>query len=105
MKPRNVVWCPRGKHRLAWLETDESGSLVVAVTAVGPGLLHASMELQRFSVTQITDMGDLSNLMVGCACGARWSLDLAPVLDGTRQELRRITGDNFSGVSFDRPRH
>lgn len=99
--PRNVVWCPRSRHRLAWLEAEPDGTLIVGAAAVSPGRQRLTSGHLRVRAADLEDTAG-ETVMVGCACKKRWSLDLVLVLRGVEQQLHRITGDEFPGVSFDR---
>lgn len=108
MKPRNVVWCARSRHRLAWLEADPCGALVVVAQVVAPGRDHGSRTPVRMSETQVRgddplDPFETLVIETTCPCGDRFSLDLVAVIDGRRQTPRRIT-DAFPGLSWRRAR-
>lgn len=98
---RGTVWCPRGKHRLAWLEVDAEGRPVVCVAAVAPGRDRLAYGVSRVPVAQLEGFAG-QTMDVGCACKKRFTIDLVPVWRDEPQTPVRITGDDFPGVSHDR---
>jgi len=100
-KPLSVVRCPGGRHRLSWLEVGDDGELVAVAQAVAPGRERLTRGPLRIPKADLEEY-DGYKVMVGCACGHRWFLDLCDVLRGASPTLQRLTGDDFPGVSFDR---
>lgn len=100
MKPRNALWCPRSKHRLAWLEADETGEPVVCIAAVAPGKERLRWGTSRIPAAELDGFTRYAT-MVGCACKARYDIDMVAVLTGNHQTPCRIT-DDLPGASFDR---
>ena len=103
-----VLWCPRpkGAHRLVWLEADESGNAVLCVAAVAPGTDRLRWGITRVDPSVVRGPADdpffSHTTMAGCACKARYIVDLVAFLNGRPKPPRRITGDDFPGVSHDR---
>lgn len=109
MKPRNVVWCPRSKHRLAWLEFDAtSGELLAVATLIAPGRNAGTVGPAYFPAGDVRggpeDPYTTHQVDVSCPCGDRWTLDLVALLDGRPQALTRHSW-RFPGVSWRRERH
>ena len=100
-KRPGTVWCPRGKHRLAWLDADGDGAPVVCVNAVAPGRHRLAHGISRVPVTEL-DGFDGFDMGAGCACKRRYQVDLVAVWRGVPQRPQRITGDDFPGVWDDR---
>jgi hypothetical protein len=96
---RHVVWCPRSRHKLAWLEADDQGQLVVVAAAVAPGRDRLAFGESRVPESALADC-ESTTIMVGCGCNRRWTLDLNAVLRGETQTVHRVTGDDFPGVSY-----
>jgi hypothetical protein len=106
---RNEVWCPRSKHRLAWVEYDEqSDDPVVVANIIAAGRTAGATVAARIPAAEVRGDPDdpyaEHRVTVSCPCGGRWSLDLVAVLDGRPQTLARETW-KFPGVSWDRSRH
>jgi hypothetical protein len=104
VKRQGDVWC-KNAHRLAWLDVDDSGAPGVAVAAVAPGHERLSFGVGRVPVAYLLDPADApasETVMVGCPCKKRWQIDAVAVARDVKQEPRRVTGDDFPGVSFDR---
>ena len=97
--------CQRGIHRLVWLEVDENEP-IVCWAAVAPGRDKLHWGVSRAPAASIRGPVDdpytRHATMVGCACKARYDVDLIAFLNGDPARPRRMTGDTFPGVSLDR---
>jgi len=103
---RNVVWCPKSKHRLAWVEADQTGGLIVVVQAALAEQDGVTAVQGRIPESAFTDDEGPVNLgtEVTCPCGGLWSIELLSVLKGEPQTLLRNVRPGFPGVSLHRKR-
>jgi hypothetical protein len=102
---KRELWCARSKHRLAWVEADETGELVVCVASAAGGHQRLSTGVSRFPAAYVRgpegDPFTTQTVTAGCACRHRFTVELVSLLDGRPEQPERITGDDFPGVSFD----
>ena len=87
------VWCPRSKgaHLLARHEVTPAGPRVIANLAA-PGRNGFDLAEQVFTLGDLIDGEDglliVLTVHVGCRCGRRFLLDVAPLLKGESVTLR-----------------
>lgn len=75
--------------------------MAVVFAYAAPGPAAQGHGLGRVAISALTDV-ETESVMVGCACGGRWDIDLVSVLQDRPQQLHRIINDAFPGASFDR---
>jgi hypothetical protein len=99
------VFCDRPKdaHMLAKIQVDVSGAVRVEISEVVQ--TPAGVSIWR-TVRSVDDVGDAVSLVLiaGCACGDRYSVDLAPLVRGEATPCVRIPAVTVAGVSSDRHR-
>ena len=95
---------PTGRHVLASLRADDSGVMIVDTreAATTPGGIATVAKQYRDA-----DIGDLTSLMVRCACGCgvQFHVDIAALMRRDPVTAIRVQPESTTGVSYNRRRH